>query len=67
MSLAYLISFFKDLTAGGGCLFGLLSLICELFGIFKFKFGLLLSIDHVIIAEFVIDAVYVEIGKVILG
>jgi hypothetical protein len=67
LSLANLVGFFKYLTAGCGCLFGLLSLIRKLLSIFKFKFGLLLSVYHVIIAEFVIDAVNVEIGKVVLG
>lgn len=36
-------------------------------GFFGFKLGLFLRVYHVVIADFVIDAVYVEVGEIVLG
>lgn len=38
-----------------------------MFGFFGFELGLFLRIDHVVIADFVIDAVNVEVGEIVLG
>ena len=42
-----------------------LLLVSIMFGIFRFKSGFLLSINHKIIGQFMIDVVEVNMGKII--